>query len=183
MLKYFFQKYGKYLNIYDDMEYLKLFETNQLPDDWKVVWKMGQTTVPEYYETISELEGRYGWRQDCEQFRSVSEISMDSISKSDFNRIISELNPTIDKSQGPYGWRIDREGGNNTITWSTHWTNPDTGRRFTRCLWIWKFDDDWYIVSDVIQFGGKTCDVDWFKCDQWDGLMKLLKDKEIILSK
>jgi len=163
------------------MKYLKLYESTELPDDWKLVWKMNQPDVPGYYKTITELEGRYGWRKDQVEYRTnKSEIRMDSISESDFNRIITRLNPSIQKKQGLYGWRIDREQGNNTISWTAHWTNPETGKRFTRQMWIWKFDDDWYIVSDVVQFGGKTCQLDWFKCDQWDGLMKLLKAKEII---
>jgi hypothetical protein len=51
---------------------------------------------------------------------------------------------------------------------------------------IYKFDDDWYYVQVVkhyldidsgeMEFEGE----EWYKCDQLEGLIKLLKDKKLI---
>ena len=77
-------------------------------------------------------------------------------------------------------WNITREMGHDTAYCNDAYTNPSSGRRYTRSIWVLLLDDDWYEVEDVVQFGGRSLENEWYRCDQWDGLLQLLKDKKII---
>jgi hypothetical protein len=57
-------------------------------------------------------------------------------------------------------WGIIHKGHNGTTKWN-----------FSIC----KIDDDWYLYSERRNYRGVYTH---YKCDQWEGLLELLKDRE-----
>jgi len=145
------------------MKYLKLFEAFEDADkkDYEGVFIMGIPDKEGYY-TQSSLED---W--DYERLVDFPVKRVDYIN-----------DKAVRKSWDT--WRITRESGHNTAYCNDAYVNPTTGRRYTRSTWVLLLDDDWYEVQDVVQFGGRSLEQDWYRCDQWDGLLQLLKDKKII---
>ena len=45
---------------------------------------------------------------------------------------------------------------------------------------IWQLGDEWFAVLILIEYGEDGDKMENYHCDQWDGLVKCLKDKNII---
>ena len=88
------------------------------------------------------------------------------------------LNRTHTTHESYCKWKLAR--GHYTCYRNDSYTNPTTGRRYTRYSWIFLLDDEWYVIQDVVQYGGVVVEEEWYKCDQFDGLIELLKDKKIV---
>lgn len=80
-------------------------------------------------------------------------------------------------------WSMTTENGFETTYRKDIYTNPKTGRRYTRSMWLFSLDDEWYVFQDVVQFGGKSVEVEYYLCDQWEGFLELLIDKKVINDK
>jgi hypothetical protein len=150
------------------MKYLKLFEAFEDADkkDYEGVFIMGIPDKEGYYTQSSKED----WEADRLNYERLVDFPV--------KRVDYINDKTVRKSW--QGWRITRESGHNTAHCNDAYTNPTTGRRYTRSTWVLLSDDDWYEVQDVVQFGGRSLEQDWYRCDQWDGLLQLLKDKKII---
>ena len=136
--------------------------------------------VPEKegYYTISSLEN---FKRVLKNAGMPSSDRLVDFPKDKVDYINSNVTRRWVYRQNDQGWRVMREYGHNTAYCNDAYTNPITGRRYTRSTWILQLDDDWYEVQDVVSFGGRSFEKQWYRCDQWDGLVQLLKDKKIIV--
>ena len=101
-------------------------------------------------------------------FIEWKELVSDPVDKSldivdDFNKLVTkkgfhvEMNLSTDKRSI---WGIIHKGLNGTTGWD-----------FSIC----KIDDDWYLYSEIRNYREVY---EHYKCDQWEGLLELLKDRE-----
>ena len=154
------------------MKYIRIYEGfGEEPDpiDYKDIFIMNVDDT-EYYKNLDYQEW-YTYRHNTNNLHIPSNISL------------SLLKDIQSHCEGEYDrdcWRSSRnEFNKDTLIYSTSYSNPINKKRYTRQLWVWVWDEDWYIVSDVSQFGGETIEVSTYKCDQADGFIQLLKDKKL----
>jgi len=154
------------------MRLIKLFEAFEDADkkDYEGVFIMDIPDKEGYYTKSSQ--------EDWERGRVNYDNKLADFSRRKVDYINSKT--TIQSWGTRKAWNITREMGHDTAYCNDAYTNPSTGRRYTRSIWILLLDDDWYEVQDVVQFGGRSLEQYWYRCDQWDGLLQLLKDKKII---
>ena len=158
---------------------IKLFEAFEDADkkDYEGVFIMGIPDKEGYYTRYSQ--------EDWERGRANYDDKLSDFSRRKVDYINSKTTTFCCANLQSWGiirkaWNITREMGHDTTYCNDAYTNPSSGRRYTRSIWILLLDDDWYEVQDIVKFGGRSLEQDWYRCDQWDGLLQLLKDKKII---
>jgi|688.fasta_scaffold51706_2 hypothetical protein len=110
----------------------------------------------EYYTKIPFIE----WKELVSPVDQQCNKSLDIVD--DFNKLVTkkgfhvEMNLSTDRRSI---WGIIHKGHNGTTKWN-----------FSIC----KIDDDWYLYSERRNYRGVYTH---YKCDQWEGLLELLKDK------
>jgi hypothetical protein len=151
---------------------IKLFENFKTEDYYQVLGSMGSNVEYErlrsfYYTTYTD------------------EVEMKRIGDEINSMLIGELDypDQTRKKEGGYwvGYRNDTRmpfssRGNHICIWY----REDFYR--AKIKWeIFMMPDEYFLVQEIIQvYAGGDAKVRYYKCDQFEGLVKLLKDKKLI---
>ena len=151
------------------MKYLKYFESS------------------EFYYEISKLEfDKFLINSDnvvqevfdSDEFQKLSKIYDRTARGRCFNGMIKYLKGTESESRYS-GIRI---GKSEDLNPEVDYTNPEMD--YMNYLEIFKIKDEWYVVKSITEERGRIKNgfftsnkIGYYKCDQWEGLTHLLKNK------
>ena len=143
------------------MKYLKLFESDEIQELYV------ETPFEEFRTYIEQNWQKYGQFNRIEEVVSLlndanieNKINMFGLSE-DKRSVGVILNPPDDPAPGWYRYEEDSEF-------------------IMKKMEITELEDEWYYVT--IGYMDDEGDKKWrvFKCDQWDGLLKFLRDYQIL---
>ena len=132
------------------MRHIKLFESFKTEDYYQEI------TVHEYDDLLGLFDS---WRDDEDE---TSTPLRGRISDVDFNKLKKLFS---DRRYLPY--RVDDDGFEDESGDGVYVDGSYVDKESVS-IWVDSLEDDWYVVSTPCGY---------YKCDQWDGLIRLLSDK------
>jgi hypothetical protein len=157
------------------MKHLQIFEgfEDATKSDYDSVFIFGLPDKEDYYKRV---DYQYWFNVRYDRFGLHKQVDFDEKKAVILNKITLR--------DAYYNrWSMIKENGFETTYRNDIYTNSETGRRYTRSMWVFSFDDEWYVLQDVVLFGGKSVEAEYYLCDQWEGFLELLIDKKVINDK